>query len=211
MRLAPLFLALLATAALRAAPFERDLGRGLQLERIHTLPGDLPKNDPKAKPTACVLDVRYVTGDAEAANVLEAWVRFHASPRTPVFILANSATSPALLTALLAKPPAGVVTLGAAAPDFAPDIALTTTAEEERRAYDALEHDISLEALITTNATKPRNDEARLAKDHVPDGTPLPEADPVDANKTSAPIPPVDAVLARAVQLHRTLVALKKL
>jgi len=57
-----------------------------------------------------------------------------------IFLLANRDTSPELL-APLASPDAvaGLVILGAASPDFEPDIALAVDAKADRRAYDAFE------------------------------------------------------------------------
>ena len=39
------------------------------------------------------------------------------------------------------------------------------SAETERQAYDALEHGAAIESLLTETNDKPRNDEAKLAKD----------------------------------------------
>ena len=206
---------ILATAvALSAAPLTLDLGQGLAYHRAHALPADLPAAAP-ARRQPLVLDLRYATGDADAATALSAWLKFRAAPRTPVFLLANSATSPALRAALADRErTAGLIVLGLAGPGFDPDIALKTTAAAERLAYDALTDARSLAGLINPPVEKPRNDEARLVADHRVGRTPEPAA----ADATSAPATPpptptsaTDAVLQRAVHLHRTLLALKKL
>jgi len=209
-------------AAAHAAPLERDLGQGLAYRRVHQLPADLPTTEAERK-QPCVLDLRYVAGDAAVARALAAWLKFHATAHAPVFVLANADTGRALLAPLAGREPAGsVVVIGAAAPGFAPDIAVKISPDAERRAYDALEHGAALESLLVENTDKPRNDEARLAKEHVPDpavpasddtaagSTPAPPADDKPTKPKPSPLP-VDAALQRAVQLHRTLLALKKI
>ena len=208
-----------------AAPVSRNLGQGLAYHRVHQLPADLP-TDEEARRQPCILDLRYVHGSGEEAATLAAWLKFHATTRAPVFVLANSDTSAALL-AVIAPRGAGAnaVVLGAATAEFAPDIALKVSAEIERRAYDAFEHGATADSLITEKPDKPRNDEAKLAKERqtqadyaaAQETTPppiSPAADTADSDaaaKPKPPAPPVDAVLQRAVQLHRALVALKKL
>ena len=124
-----LFLFILTLVApARAASLERDLGHGLAYHRIHQLPADLPPADP-ARRQPCVLDLRYVHPDADAipsaGQTLTAWLKFHATPRAPVFILANADTSAALLAPLTGHDASGsVVVIGPAAPGFAPDIAV---------------------------------------------------------------------------------------
>jgi hypothetical protein len=189
-----------------AAPLTRDLGRNLVLYRIHALPADLPPSDTGRK-QPCVLDVRYVETNAEDAAALHAWIKFHASPRTPVFILANAKTERALIAPFTSDRATGsILVIGAPTPGFRPDIAVQTTADNERAAYDALEKGAELPALLTENSDKARNDEASLSHDR--------STDPVEtataAKSGQAPVP-TDAALQRAVHLHRALVALKKI
>jgi hypothetical protein len=204
-----------AVAAI-GAPLDFDLGHGLAYHRVHQLPADLPTAE-ATRLQPCVLDLRYVTGDAGAAAALAAWLKFHATARAPVFILANSATSSALVASLATpRPVATVVVIGGASPGFAPDISLKISTETERRAYDALEHGTPIETLVTETTDKPRNDEAKLAKDRSTEPSPATEfavgpANPDGAPKAKAPAPLIDAALQRAVQLHRAMVALKKL
>ena len=215
-----LFLSALAVAS--AASLDRDLGHGLAYHRVHQIPADLPTAE-NARHQPCVLDLRYVTGDAEAAAALAAWLKFHATARAPVFILANSSTSSALVAPLaVPRPGASIVVIGGVAPGFTPDIALKISTDAEREAYDALEHGTSIKTLLAENTDKPRNDEAKLAKDRATQAdyvaasdaseTPTPATSIAD-NTAKPPVPPplLDAALQRAVQLHRTLVALKKL
>jgi hypothetical protein len=217
MRIPRLFLTFAAlllggAAAAPAAPLERDLGQGLAYFRVHALPEDLPAPGAGAA-HACVLDLRFVPGDPAQAAVLGRWLRAHASPHAPVLLLANSQTGPALLAPLSsADAIAGLVIIGPAAEGFAPDIGLPVTAAEDRRAYDGLERGITVEALLNDAPDKVRNDEARLAKDHVQDGDrndPAPAADAAAALKRPAPL--IDVVLQRAIQLHRSLLAMRRL
>ncbi len=217
---------LFAMVRLSAAPLALDLGNGLAYHRAHLIPADLPVSSP-AKPHPLVLDLRYATGDSNAAVALSAWLKFHAATRTPVFILANADTSPVLRAAFEDRDrTAGLIVLGAASADFEPDVALVIEPVTERRAYDALENGTPLTALIAPPLEKSRNDEARLVASRLPDRAPasnedseppvIPSATSVASNAPGAPATPpatplIDVVLQRAVHLHRALLALKKL
>jgi hypothetical protein len=208
-------LALAASLALAsaAAPLERDLGQGLAYVRVHTLPADLAALPAAGHPL--VLDLRYVQGGPAEAAGLYAWLRQHAGPHFPVFLLANDATSAALL-APLNSPEAvnGLVILGAAAHGFDPDIALEVAPEAERQAYDALEKGAAIDSLVIAKDDKPRNDEATLAKARQADADAADEDNapkPEEKPKPASPPQIIDPVLQRAVQLDRSLLALKRL
>jgi hypothetical protein len=194
---------LLSTVALAAVP-ERELGSGLFYVRVKALPADLPPQaGPRAAPT--VLDLRYVRAEAEAAATFADWLKQRATPRTPVFVLANSETAPPLLKVLAGhERGTGIVVVGIAGTDFRPDVPVKASAAEERRAYDALEKGAVLAALLADNPTKVRNDEASLTRERPAE----PPADPAAAKRET---PPIDLTLQRAVHLHRALVALKKI
>lgn len=202
-------LLILSATALSAAPVTRDLGQGLVYFRAHHLPADLPA-DAALKRRPCVLDLRYVAADAAGAQAFDHWLRSHAAPKTPVMVIANQDTSPLLLkpyASATAVP--GLIVIGPAAANLATDIAVNVTPRRERRAYDALETGESVEQLIDDNPPKARNDEARLARDHLSDTEMAAENPPPTPD---APPPhPVDPELQRAVQLHRALLALKRL
>jgi hypothetical protein len=211
---------LLSIRLLPAAPLERDLGGGLVYYRVRNLPADLPEASPAPKRTF-VLDLRYTPGNGAAADAVAAWLKTHATNRTPVFVLANASTSSGLL-ALLARrnPNEGVLLLGAASPGFSPDIPITIAPEAERQAYDFFETHADANALLKENTSKVRNDEARLSREHA-SGTNVEEAllesttptrlDDKIAMSPATPPQPVDYVLQRALHLHRTLLALKKI
>ncbi len=198
---------------LDAAPIQYDLGFGLHYFRLHILPDDLPDATTRAATT--ILDLRYVHGDAASATALQGWLRFHAQRQTPVFVLANQETSATLLAPLAhGRAVTGVVLIGAAGPDFLPDIAVHVAPDTERRAYDALEHGALVSSLLTDNPDKPRNDEARLAHDHLSDSAANDDSsDEATGGKKEppAPSPLIDVTLQRAVQLQRALLALKKI
>lgn len=192
------------------APIERDLGHGLLYLRLHALPADLPAK-PSGRVPPCIVDLRYLDADSPAAMAFATWLkeRERAAPRSPVFVLANSDTSSALRKALVARErSAGVVVVGIPARGFQPDVAVKATAADERRAYDEFAKGATVASLLADNPEKVRNDEASLSKDPVAAAS---AADADDALKGKRASPPVDATLQRAVHLHRTLVALKRI
>lgn len=198
-----------AVAALGAAPVETDLGSGLVYVRVHELPADLPSKPATERVRPCVIDLRYVQGGAEEATTFMAWLKFRATQRAPVFVVANSATSGALRTALAAhERSSGIVVVGIPGEGFRPDVAAKGSADTERNAYNAFEQGSALAKLLAENPDKVRNDEASLSKDRLAEAS-ADAADDVIKGKRAAP--PLDAALQRAVHLHRALVALKKI
>lgn len=208
-------LALFALLPLRAAPIERDLGQGLRYVRTTTLPADLPAASLPAGPL--VLDLRFAVAGDEASTALGAWLKFRASPKNPVFVLLNRDTAPALIESLASpQRPAGVITLGQPTHGFAPDFVVNVKEDEARRAFEALAANTPVEALVTENQDKPRNDEASIAR-----ALQQPPAEPADPELTDGDVPPpekpapaptlTDRVLQRAIQLHRALRALGRI
>lgn len=211
-----------------AKPLILDLGQGLAYHRAYALPADLPAASP-ARAQPLVLDLRYTTGGNDAATTLAAWLKFRAQPRAPVFILANTETSPSLRAVLDERDSSpGLIVLGVLNPDFTPDLVLTGDKTTERTAYDALNKSEAVTNLIAPPLAKPRNDEASLAAEWHPDratsnpsvAPALPtdhgkhtKTTPATPSDSAAPAPPplIDAVLQRAVHLHRALVALRKI
>lgn len=196
--------AILLTVPAVAAPLTRDLGQGLVYHRAHELPGDLPAANSTPKQSS-VLDLRYARGGGPAAAALETWLKIHAAPAMPTLILANGDTDRELREVIARhEPDRGIMLIGVPARDFRPDLAVQSSAERERQAYDALESGTPLAILLTDNPDKVRNDEASLAKDRLAEAA----ADDL-ANRPARP--PVDAALQRAVHVHRALLALKKI
>jgi hypothetical protein len=200
---------LLLAFSVQAAPLERDLGYGLVYVRVHNLPGDLPAKPAAGRVPACVVDVRYVAADADAAAAFLSWVKARATPRSPVFILANTETSAALVQPLAAhQRGSGIAVVGAPGKNFQPQVAVKTSPENERQAYDALERGTPVGKLLADNPDKVRNDEASLSKDRVAEASADAATDVLTGKREP---PPIDATLQRAVHLHRALVALRKI
>ena len=209
---------LVALIPLHAEPLMRGLGENLRYFRAHVLPTDLPAADVKTGPL--ILDLRYTLAEADATTALDAWLKFRATATTPVFVLLNADTAPALRELLMTPDDRiGVITIGRASSDITPDIAIDTTNDDERHAYEALEKNSPIESLITDNADKPRTDEASIMSTRrepnaiQADATPAPPDRTAPAEKKSEPTPPpvIDRAIQRAVQLHRALLALKRL
>lgn len=210
-----LFALLISVLTATAAPLERDLGQGLIYYRVHQLPSDLPAT-PAKKGQAIIIDLRYAKGDDSCATALDAWLKFHASATAPVFLLVNATTAPELTLAFAQRSSAaGLLAIGTPSPNFSPDIVVNTTPETERRAYDALEHGSDAAALLTDKPVKPRHDEAELARlRQIPATDTSVDDDPPPPAKPTPPAPPpslIDSALQRAVQMHRALLALRKL
>jgi hypothetical protein len=200
-----LALGLAGIVAAGAAPLERDLGQGLRLFRLR----DLPAGGEPAARTAAVVDLRYAKSDAAGATAFEGWLRFRASRRAPVFVLANPDTAAPLLKVLANRERRpGLVVVGARSRELDPDVAVTVVAESERRAYEALQQGAPLATLITENPDKVRNDEASLSRDRLAEASAESAA---DAANPARPPPPIDVALRRAIHLHRALLALRKL
>ena len=200
-----------------AEPLERDLGHGLAYFRVHSLPADLPAT--AARRGAVVLDLRYTRGESGATAALGGWLKSHGSTTTPVFVLLNADTAPAVVAYFTSHDPvAGLVTLGGAASGYTPDIALKIHPAAERAAYDALEHGTPVESLLIDSPDKPRHDEASIAQERAAPADESTDADTDIANPGEAapitpatPRPVIDYALLRAVHLHRALLALRKL
>lgn len=206
---AVIFLCLALAGIATAAPVTHDLGQGLTYVRVASLPADLPgQKDLRA----CVLDLRYTPGDVTAAAALAAWLKFHASARTPVFVLANADTAAPLLGILTpGQLPAGTLTIGRVGNGFTPDIAVRTDAALERRACDALAHGALPASLMQENSGKTRYDEAAIVRQLAGDEVPAGIARHPETNSADETVPPplIDRTLQRAVHVHHGLAALK--
>lgn len=213
-------LLLVITLPLRGAAVEQSLGQNLSYLRVHELPADLPKTA-AAPRGALVLDLRFAHATENDAVAFGAWLKFYARPQSPVFLLANDQTDQALLAPLSGpEKPAGIVTLGPAKEGLNWDVPVKIPPEADRIAYDLFEHGASVDQLIVRKVEKVRRDEASMAKTWTGATTPTENEDAEEsasapaapgAEKPPATVPPLDLVLQRAVQLHRALLALKKI
>lgn len=195
-----------------------DLGQRLTYIRLHRLPDDATILAAAWSLPALVVDLRYSTGNTAPSLSADLPARPRAAP---LFVLVGPATPSEALAALRERVPA-LITLGLAAPGQVPDITLAVAPEADRRAYEALDSGASIDSLLGEKIAKTRFDEAALAHEHT--GEAVTEARsgsngavPADAPPAGVPPPaatpaePKDAVLQRAVQLHRALLALGKL
>ncbi len=189
-----------------AATLVRDLGQGLTYYRVREIPQDQP-SPLTGRPGACILDLRFAKSDEVGASVLKDWVMFNVSAKAPFFILENAQTDPALLAVLPAKGPPGLIVLAPASARIGPQISVQVSPEDDRLEYDALEKGADIQSLLSDYPLKPRIDEAYLEKEHIADG----DSPEIPTDKPLPPRPMVDAMLQRAVQLHRGLLALKRL
>jgi hypothetical protein len=209
-----LLIGFLAATALRATEVT-DLGQGLGYLRIHSI-AESEAAFRKVVPgtAALVLDLRYVTADEKAADILRA--AFAERPATAsLFVLVSPATPTTLTSAIAA---ASAVTLGAPGAVPTPKVVVQTDAAADRRAYDAAESGTEIAKLISGRIEKERFDEATLVqefKNGNHDAEPPPPVNPTAAKpdaapaKDAPPATPTDRVLQRAVHLHRALQALR--
>jgi len=228
---APFFALLLCLAAAPSlhAALEKELGQALAYLRVTDAVADkaLVVDTIDRRP-ALVLDLRSLLVADGLADAIRVALAKPPAAHAVRIVLLNSTTAPALVAAITDSLPS-VISIGPRSPAIAPDIAVAISDEEDRRALAALATGTPVEKLISDPHDKPRYDEARLVQDHAngitpPDSalpadadddsvSPEPPAEkkPAEADKKTAPAPAIDLVLERAVQLHRSLLTLKKL
>ena len=202
---------LLLASALSAAPLVRELGDGLGYARIAQLPDDLP-DTAKIPGPALVLDLRNVPATPDTANAFALWLTLQDRAKAPLLVLLNPDTAPLLRQVLhqqTSRP--GILTLGPASPDYAPDIVVPISADADRLAYAASDNTCPIADLVTRQLDKPRYDEASLVGKTDRDAPPPPNPDELAAPAPEAPARPHDLLLARAINLHRALRALDRL
>ncbi len=200
----------LAVAGLCSAQEPVDLGRGLTYLRVGnfsadgaTLAAQVSTNRP------LVIDFRGATAAAEEAAEFSAALTRRAGS-LPLMILVGPDT-PATLASVLAKLPAGALTLGIRSAQPSPNLVIEQTEEADRRAYAAWQNGTTMEALIDGKLEKSRFDEAALVKEFQSGHgavTPPPAPDPTAKPEVALPAL-ADRVLQRAVHLHRALIALR--
>lgn len=196
-----------------------ELAPGLAYFRVTDLTKDSGEVGAALEKESVVLDLRCTVGSPEAAAALgQRLEKPHPRGHGVWLILINPSTA-ADIVDVVSRPHPYELTLGPRTPALAPDIAVSTSAEEDRRAYDALASGTPLEKLISSNPEKKRFDEAALARarakaaaDSERDGedTDSPElgdtpAHPVTEKTPPPPSIPHDLVLERAAQIYRAL------
>ena len=212
-----LLLTLLSAWTGLAAPQVQDLGEGLSYIQIRHVPADIPgkQNAPLAPPQAWVIDLRGAKTDQSQSRTLVAWLRFHSKASTPSLVLLNADTTEQLRDMIMDTQWPSMITLAPAPSGFRADILVDTNLEADRKAGDSIEDGKALRELITIKQAKARWDESILAKEKANGGTglaPMPESVEKKPDEAAAEaFKPNDQVLARAVQIHRSLIALKAL
>jgi hypothetical protein len=165
-----------------------------------------------------ILDLRRADDDTDLSAMVASLTAANRVPRRVILVLIAPET-PASLRRIFETNRPSCITIGRADDSLKTDIAVTTTAEADEKAVAALASGTEPEKLIAENGDKPRFDESLLVREHAVGSEPStsldPEAKPADtASKpgdTVAPPAIADAVLQRAVQVYRGLVALKKI
>lgn len=212
----------LTTAASGSGPMS--LGNGLMYLRIHSLAesGDALA-DALAGTDPLVLDFRHANaGEKTAARLASA---LKARPAGVLLIALVSPDTPKPIASVLARMPAGALTLGIEGSAPSPSVIVHQSPKDDRAAYDALENGKSLDQLVTGKIDKERYDESTLSQDFAngyhdarPPAPVPPESEsadkltPADGDvpDTDAPARLTDRVLQRAIQLHRALLALRE-
>ena len=185
-----------------------DLGQHLSYLRLHAIPADLPASTQDSR-HPWIVDLRFVTAQSDEARVLQAWVKFNASPASPVFLLANESTSVSLVAHFLRHPVPEVMVVAPKNANFTPDVEVVVSEKTDKKAYEAYEHGSTIASLTTDFPEKPRVDEETLAKEHIPDSQ-APDVPEEDPKHPTPPPPLIDRVLQRAMHLDQGLLALRK-
>lgn len=161
-----------------------------------------------AKPRALVLDLRYPADEREADESLRQ--QFAAAPiGARIYVLVSPAT-PVPVVGAIAAHSSRLLTLGVKGARPEPQVGVQQSAEDDRRAYDALTAGTSVGDLVSGRIDKERFDEASLVHEFNNGNTDArpPETGPAKAGDTPAKL--TDRVLQRALHLHRALQVLKR-
>ena len=219
-----------ATEAATRAAGTQDLGGGLAYVRIADPGGQLAELEGAlARNRALVVDLRGAAARMDAARALRAALAAgggagDGEARVARFVLVNDATAPAVSFVLGAGLPdssvPGVVVIAPGASSVPADVKVAVPVEEDRLACEAIASGTAVASLINHQPEKRRYDETVLVRAH--EGLPEPKTaagegadaegkkqenqkDGKDEKRLT------DVVLQAAVQMHRALVALKKL
>ncbi|OAM89928.1 hypothetical protein AW736_11500 [Termitidicoccus mucosus] len=203
-----------------------DLGEGLRYLRINNIDTDgAALQAALSQPAPLVIDLRAAAAPRDGG--VAGFAGRTAHDPAPLRLLLVNAGTPAGLLRAFALPAPGWLTLGPATPGLAVDIAVSASVEADRRAVAALAAGTPPEKLLNRQPEKNRYDEAALIRDYTnqPAEAPAPAGHTSNDGTESAPpgasaaqpdadaaeSPPADAVLQRARDIHRALLALKKI
>lgn len=206
----------LAGVGCQAAPQVHDLGQGLGYLQIRSVPADLPgRQDKVPEQQAWVIDLRGAKTDQSQTRTLLAWLRFHSKASAPSLVLLNADTTHMLREMIIEAQWPSLITLAPAPAGFQADILVDANAEADRKAGDAIKEGRKPVELISITQAKVRWDEEVLAKEKSNGGSGI-APPPAELERKPDPaateaFKPGDPVLARAVQIHRSLLALQAL
>jgi hypothetical protein len=201
-------LSAVAAPATTAAPTE--LAPGLRYLRIHSLvqsAAELSEALNVNKSQALVIDLRYIADEKGAAQAINA---LNSQPAKPMLYILVSPGTPEEVAATITHASPKRVTLGIKGAQPTPDVIVAQSADDDRRAYAALDQGTPLATLVSGKLEKDHFDEAELVKEFKSgnhDAHP-PEGDP--DSTAAAPARLTDRVLQRALHLYLAQQALKR-
>lgn len=176
---------------------------------------------------ALVLDLRRPLDERDAGETLHQELASHPA-KSRLYVLVSPAT-PVPVVGAIAANSARLVTLGIKGSQPEPQVVVQQSAEDDRKAYDALTAGSTLADLVSGKIEKERYDEASLVQEFkngnhdarppaVPalrspeseGGSPAEGSEATQTKGNGSPVRPTDRVLQRAMHLHRALLALKR-
>jgi hypothetical protein len=194
-------LSALTVVALRAAE-PADLGDGLGYLRVHSLEEAVK---PLAGGKAIVLDLRRATTTPETVALFSSALAARPTG-SRLFVLVGPDTPPDIARALTGN----LIILGIKDAQPKPHVVVQQSAEDDRRAYDALASGTALAELISGKIEKERYDEASLVQEFKNGNLEARPPVSVPAKTVEPDKRTVDRVLQRAVHLHQALTALNR-
>ncbi|MFA5264736.1 MAG: hypothetical protein WC378_13015 [Opitutaceae bacterium] len=200
----------------RAASLSQDLGQGLHYLRPTDLSVDIPPAKSEPDTRTLIIDLRGSLTEGTGGATFAGWLAFRKKAETPVIVLLNGDTDPNVARIVTETDWPALLSLSPQGVSFPSDIQVDTSAEADRKACAAIARGDSLDGLISTRISKERLDEAKLAKSYEINGRVAPRETeepkkhpPAPASEESSRAP--DLVLARAVQIHHAMLALRLL
>lgn len=203
--------------ALVGAAEVQEISPGLGYLRVHSVVQEREAiKEALHQPRPLVLDLRQTADERDAGETLR--LELNSQPaKSPLYVLV-SPTTPAPVADAVAASTTRLVTLGVKGAHPEPQVVVQQSADDDRKAYDALATGTALADLISGKVEKERYDEATLVQEFKGGNhdarPPAPgQTDGSSTASTGAASPSArltDRVLQRAVHLHRALQVLKR-
>jgi len=187
----------------------QELSPGLGYLRIHSIVQEREAiKEALHQSRPLVLDLRQTVDERDAGETLRS--EFNSQTTKPLlYVLVSPATSVPVAGAIVAST-TRLVTLGVKGSHPEPQVVVLQSADDDRKAYDALAAGTALADLISGKVDKERYDEASLVQEFKGGNHDARPPEAVSAGNATAPARLTDRVLQRAVHLHRALQALKR-